>query len=95
DLLVIPITSVASESAFSSGGRLLDPHRSRLNSTTVEALMCTRSWIMDEANLTKGGKAVELEGVFSALALEDASVEENIGKQILEFTFQLWNSHFY
>ncbi|CAN0830950.1 hypothetical protein LINGRAHAP2_LOCUS1576 [Linum grandiflorum] len=45
--------------------------------------MCTRSWIMDEANLTKGGKdnaglAVELEGVFSALALEDASVEENI-----------------
>ncbi|CAN1247307.1 hypothetical protein LINGRAPRIM_LOCUS3428 [Linum grandiflorum] len=41
--------------------------------------MCTRSWIMDEANLTNNaGLAVELEGVFSALALEDASVEENI-----------------
>ncbi|CAN0872971.1 Putative AC transposase, partial [Linum grandiflorum] len=43
DLLAIPITSVASESAFSSGGRLLDPHRSRLHYATVEAMMCTRS----------------------------------------------------
>ncbi|CAN1293495.1 Putative AC transposase, partial [Linum perenne] len=43
DVLPIPITSVASESAFSSGGRLLDPHRSKLHSATVEALMCTRS----------------------------------------------------
>ncbi|CAN0925295.1 Zinc finger BED domain-containing protein RICESLEEPER 2 [Linum grandiflorum] len=47
DILVVPITSVASESAFSSGGRLLDPHRSRLHFKTVEALMCTRSWIKD------------------------------------------------
>ncbi|CAN0918484.1 Putative AC9 transposase, partial [Linum grandiflorum] len=82
DLLAIPITSIASESTFSSGGRLLDPHRSRLNSTTMEALMCTRRWIQDEANLAKGGKvAAELEGVFSALALEDASVEDNIGNK--------------
>ncbi|CAN1732014.1 Putative AC transposase [Linum perenne] len=48
DVLVIPVTSVASESAFSSGGRLLDPHRSKLHSATVEALMCTRSWLKDE-----------------------------------------------
>ncbi|CAN1292402.1 Putative AC transposase [Linum perenne] len=48
DLLAIPITSVASESTFSSGGRLLDPHRSRLHHATVEAMMCTRSWIKDD-----------------------------------------------
>ncbi|CAN1256584.1 Putative AC transposase [Linum perenne] len=48
DLLAIPITSVASESAFSSGGRLLDPHRSRLHFSLVEAMMCTRSWIKDD-----------------------------------------------
>ncbi|CAN0838265.1 Zinc finger BED domain-containing protein DAYSLEEPER [Linum grandiflorum] len=47
DILAVPITSVASESAFSPGGRLLDPHRSRLHFKTVEALMCTRSWIKD------------------------------------------------
>ncbi|CAN0918485.1 Putative AC9 transposase, partial [Linum grandiflorum] len=81
DLLAIPITSIASESTFSSGGRLLDPHRSRLNSTTMEALMCTRRWIQDEANLDDAVVAAELEGVFSALALEDASVEDNIGNK--------------
>ncbi|CAN0918486.1 hypothetical protein LINGRAHAP2_LOCUS30892 [Linum grandiflorum] len=50
----------------------------------MEALMCTRRWIQDEANLAKGDDAVvaaELEGVFSALALEDASVEDNIGNK--------------
>ncbi|CAN0928720.1 Putative AC transposase [Linum grandiflorum] len=45
DILALLVTSVASESAFSSGGRLLDPHRSRLHESTVEALMCTRSWL--------------------------------------------------
>ncbi|CAI0464031.1 unnamed protein product, partial [Linum tenue] len=48
DLPVVPVTSVASESAFSSGGRLLDPHRSRLHFETVEALMCSRSWIQSD-----------------------------------------------
>ncbi|CAI0430423.1 unnamed protein product [Linum tenue] len=48
DFLAIPITSVPSESAFSSGGRLLDPHQSRLHYSTVEAMMCTRSWIMED-----------------------------------------------
>ncbi|CAN0846185.1 Putative AC transposase [Linum grandiflorum] len=49
DLLVVPVTSVASESAFSSGGRLLDPHRSRLLPATVEAMMVLRSWIQDDS----------------------------------------------
>ncbi|CAN0847077.1 Putative AC transposase, partial [Linum grandiflorum] len=48
DLLAVPVTSVASKSAFSSGGRLLDPHRSRLHCATVEALMYTHSWIKDD-----------------------------------------------
>lgn len=45
DVLAIPISSVASESAFSTSGRILSPHRSRLHWTTVEALMCARSWL--------------------------------------------------
>ncbi|CAN0903348.1 Putative AC transposase, partial [Linum grandiflorum] len=48
DLLAVPVTSVASESTFNFGGRLLDPHRSKLHFATVETLMCTRSWIKDD-----------------------------------------------
>lgn len=50
DVLAIPISTVASESAFSNSGRILSPHRSRLNWTTVEALMCARSWLWAAEN---------------------------------------------
>ncbi|CAN1291855.1 Putative AC9 transposase [Linum perenne] len=45
DVLAVPVTTVASESAFSSGGRLVSPSRSRLHSDTVEALMCAQNWL--------------------------------------------------
>ncbi|KAH9786839.1 BED-type domain-containing protein [Citrus sinensis] len=45
DILTIPVTTVASESAFSIGGRFVSPYRNRLHPSTLEALMCSQSWI--------------------------------------------------
>ena len=54
DLLAIPITSVASESAFSAGGRTLDDFRTSLTPKMVERLVCANDWL-------RGGNYVSVE----------------------------------
>lgn len=56
DVLAILISSVASESAFSTVGRILDPFRSSLDpirsSLTprlVQALVCAQDWLRNES----------------------------------------------
>ncbi|XP_075099895.1 zinc finger BED domain-containing protein RICESLEEPER 2-like [Nicotiana tabacum] len=49
DVLAIPISSVASESAFSTGGRILVPFRSSLTPRLVKALVCVQDWIRNES----------------------------------------------
>ncbi|KAK1582240.1 hypothetical protein Q3G72_013121 [Acer saccharum] len=48
DILSILVLTVASESAFSVGGRVLDRFRSLLKLDVVEAIVCTRDWMHGE-----------------------------------------------
>jgi len=69
-LLAIPVSTVASESAFSTGGRVLDSFRSSLAPATVEALICTQNWIK--------GTPIHVPDV---LEYEKADVEEDSDDQ--------------
>ncbi|XP_009775322.1 zinc finger BED domain-containing protein RICESLEEPER 2-like [Nicotiana sylvestris] len=48
NVLAVPISTVASECAFSMGGRLLDSFRSSLTPKLVQALVCLQDWLQNE-----------------------------------------------
>ena len=50
DILVIHVSTVASEFAFSTRGTFVSPHRSRLHPKIVKALMCAQSWLWSKFN---------------------------------------------
>jgi hypothetical protein len=45
DVMSIQVSMVASESAFSVAGRVVDPYRNRLDPEMIQALICTKDWI--------------------------------------------------
>jgi hypothetical protein len=71
DVLAIPLTSVASESAFSTRGRIIDPFRSSLAPKIVEALICCQNWLRSSPNFEHG-----LHGIGESL-LPDIEDEES------------------
>ncbi|XP_041991744.1 uncharacterized protein LOC121742614 [Salvia splendens] len=48
DIFAIPSSTVASESAFSLGKRVVDPFRTSLSPKMVEALVCTNDWLKED-----------------------------------------------
>lgn len=51
DVLAMQVSSVASESAFSTSGRMLSPHRSCLTHFMVEVLMCSEQWMKQDLQI--------------------------------------------
>ncbi|KAK1429961.1 hypothetical protein QVD17_12342 [Tagetes erecta] len=52
NILCIPVTTVALESAFSAGGRILNDYRSALTKDMVELLVCGGDWIKSGSKTT-------------------------------------------
>ncbi|XP_055960617.1 zinc finger BED domain-containing protein RICESLEEPER 2-like [Mercurialis annua] len=71
DVLAVPVSTVASESAFSTGGRVLDDFRSCLTPKIVEALICTQDWFRDPSKPVSVEQALEeLEELEEGLQLQ-------------------------
>ncbi|XP_073021886.1 zinc finger BED domain-containing protein RICESLEEPER 2-like [Primulina eburnea] len=75
DLLAIPISTVASESSFSTGGRLMSSHRSRLHPKIIEALMCTQSWLLNEKQSTS---SQETEAYYSSVEYDEDTIDVDV-----------------
>ncbi|XP_062144580.1 zinc finger BED domain-containing protein RICESLEEPER 3-like [Alnus glutinosa] len=53
DILSTPITTITSESTFSAGGRVINPHRASLLTETVQKLLCGADWVRSIYGLKK------------------------------------------
>ena len=51
DVLAVTASTVAAESAFSTGGRIITGHRTRLSGNTIEALICFQDWLREAGNM--------------------------------------------
>jgi len=51
DVLAVTASTVAAESAFSTGGRIITGHRTRLSGNTIEALICFQDWLREASNM--------------------------------------------
>ncbi|CAN1783011.1 Putative AC transposase [Linum perenne] len=69
DILAVQVSIVASESAFSTGGRVLDAFRSSLTPKVVESLICAQNWLRSST------QPLDIEEKFEEIeALEEGTI---------------------
>lgn len=81
DFLCIQVSTVASESAFSAGGRVVDPFRTRLDPEAVQALVCTKDWIKAANN------GYKTQAIINELDIE--SVERHLANLLIVVSYFL------
>ena len=74
DILVVPASTIASESAFSAGRRVLDEKRSSLSPDVVKILVCKKDWDQ-AAKRQQGRKEDDSEGEDDVWMTMDTSSE--------------------
>jgi hypothetical protein len=78
DVLSVPVSTVSSESVFSTTGRILEERRRRLSPDMVEILTCVKDWEAAEARLQQQVEDKSLEEeCYSELYLDVPVPEEN------------------
>ncbi|KAG7543212.1 Ribonuclease H-like superfamily [Arabidopsis thaliana x Arabidopsis arenosa] len=70
DVLAIQMSSFAPESAFCTGGRILDPYRSSLTPYITEALICTQQWL--RSSLQSEEQLPSLKQMFEELDFQES-----------------------
>ena len=68
DVFPIPVFTLASELAFSTGGHILDPFRSSLPSEMVQSFIYTQNWLQSSVQISL------------RQAMDDAELFEDYGK---------------
>lgn len=75
DVMIVPASTISSESTFSLVGRVIEERRHRLTSDMVEILSCIKDWKLADShmqhNVEKDTKEMEL--IHESMILEDAT----------------------
>ncbi|KAL4581566.1 hypothetical protein LXL04_006089 [Taraxacum kok-saghyz] len=90
DILAILVSTVASESVFSTSGRVVDDFRSNLGVKTVEALICTQDW------LRASNVCIDLEQLLEDVEKYEKETKKTSSDQV-QFQFQkfrIWSDQF-
>lgn len=72
DVLAIPISTVASESAFSTSGRILDDFHTSLTPFMLEALVCAQDWL-------RRGTPIDIQENMEELTIIEKELIEEFG----------------
>uniref|UniRef100_A0A2N9HVG9 HAT C-terminal dimerisation domain-containing protein n=1 Tax=Fagus sylvatica TaxID=28930 RepID=A0A2N9HVG9_FAGSY len=78
DVMAVLVSTVASESTFSTGGRVLDSFRSSLSPLTVETLICCQNWLRSTSS------PVKLREAMDKVQSIDEELESGFEKVIIE-----------
>ncbi|CAM8889600.1 unnamed protein product [Rhodiola kirilowii] len=78
DILSVPASTVASEAAFSAGGRVVSDKRASLSPNTIEALICLKDWSLAKDRMQEAAaEEAAAEEMMNALASRPDWLQES------------------